>query len=749
MYTIYADDELIYTPDVGELCLYNIILTLEDNSAGTLTFNIVSSHPAFDSLKKLATMIQVADNSRIIWKGRIISDNEDINHIKTIQCEGKLAFLNDSIFPEFDFSGAPDLLFRQIIENHNAQVGERQRFLLGNVTVKDKNDYIVRSSENALKTWKAVKEKCFQSTLGGHVQVRYEAEGDYLDWLEDYQEISEQPISFGKNIIDLLVNTSAEETYTAIRPQGAEIDGKRITIVDVNDGKDYLVDEEKAAEYGVIYADPEESTWDDVTLPENLIRKARERLKSGIVLKKTIEVRAIDLNLTDKQMDALKVCSYVRVVSKLHGIEAWYLLSKAELYIDAPESTKYTLGAVKMALTDTNKQAKSVFEKVMNMSIPTKVGQLKNDKSYTTQAEVEEIIKESGVTAPVIGVYEESDNTYILTIQTAEGSFETPNLMGRQGEPGDIGYSAYDLAAQSGYEGTIEEWLASLKGEPGDIGYSAYDLAVQNGFEGTVEEWLVSLKGTPGDGGQSAYDLAVQNGYEGTVEEWLVSLKGAPGKDATVKIENIVLDSVDGIEENQEPGKLVDALVIKEVFQSVSEGKSMIASAITDKGVETDAGDTLAVMAGNIGKIEAGGSGGNGDCPITSPYEFSLNWVRFSVSSGGSLDQKIYFPVQKLKRFVIKKLYLYMQRVSSNNGVMLFFQICGIKKGSTAVTNVIQRSVSVSRTTSTSTGANFTDYEIDLSEWEEINYCSIFKSTASGTVVYAEATLNFIAELYF
>lgn len=64
---------------------------------------------------------------------------------------------------------------------------------------------------------------------------------------------------------------------------------------------------------------------------------------------------------------------------------------------------------------------------------------------------------------------------------------------------------------------------------------SAYDLAVENGFEGTLEEWLVSLEGEDGKNGQngdngangmSAYEIAVQNGFNGTVEEWLESLKG-------------------------------------------------------------------------------------------------------------------------------------------------------------------------------------------------------------------------------
>lgn len=45
-----------------------------------------------------------------------------------------------------------------------------------------------------------------------------------------------------------------------------------------------------------------------------------------------------------------------------------------------------------------------------------------------------------------------------------------------------------------------------------------------------------------------------------------------------------ILFTIKDITTNETVGKLVDALVIKEVFQSVSDGKSKIALAITDKG---------------------------------------------------------------------------------------------------------------------------------------------------------------------
>lgn len=76
------------------------------------------------------------------------------------------------------------------------------------------------------------------------------------------------------------------------------------------------------------------------------------------------------------------------------------------------------------------------------------------------------------------------------------------------------------------------------------------------------------------------------------------------------QLKDDILKTVETVTENTEEGKSVDALVIKEFFQSVSDGKALLASAITDKGVATDAGDTFSIMAANIGKIEVGGGAG-------------------------------------------------------------------------------------------------------------------------------------------
>ena len=143
---------------------------------------------------------------------------------------------------------------------------------------------------------------------------------------------------------------------------------------------------------------------------------------------------------------------------------------------------------------------------------------------------------------------------------TKYGSNETPvkvqaNVL--EGLKGDTGLSAYELAVQDGYQGTLQEWLKSLVGKDGADAYevakkagytgsreewlktlvgatglSAYELAKSEGYEGSLTEWLASLKGKKGDDGDSAYKVAVHNDYVGDEQAWLASLRGADGKDA-------------------------------------------------------------------------------------------------------------------------------------------------------------------------------------------------------------------------
>jgi len=130
---------------------------------------------------------------------------------------------------------------------------------------------------------------------------------------------------------------------------------------------------------------------------------------------------------------------------------------------------------------------------------------------------------------------------YEYYLKDIEGPPGQRGEQGLQGEVGADGKSAFELAVEKGYEGTLDEWLESLVGETGAAGQngtngkSAFELAVEKGYEGTLDEWLASLVGETGAAGQngtngkSAFELAVEKGYEGTLDEWLASLVGETG----------------------------------------------------------------------------------------------------------------------------------------------------------------------------------------------------------------------------
>ena len=94
---------------------------------------------------------------------------------------------------------------------------------------------------------------------------------------------------------------------------------------------------------------------------------------------------------------------------------------------------------------------------------------------------------------------------------------------GSNGKDGENGLSAYELAVQNGFTGTLTEWLNSLKGTDGKDGAGG-----KNGIDG-----VNGKDGVDGKDGLSAYEIAVQNGFVGTESEWLSSLKGKDGADGT------------------------------------------------------------------------------------------------------------------------------------------------------------------------------------------------------------------------
>lgn len=358
MYEVYCDSFLLYSSTIENLKIISPKVDLEDNKTGSFKFTIYPDHPYYGMINKMTSIITVYQDDYLLFRGRVLNEELGFRNQKSISCEGELAFFLDSIQRPYDYSGSITGFLTQLITAHNSQVDATKQFTLGNVTVTDPNDTIARSSTDYVKTWSVIEDKLIKS-LGGHIIVRHESGVNYVDYLADFQSISNQKIEFAKNLLDMKRNRKGESIITALIPLGAkdEETGEKLTVSSVNDGLDYIYDQDAVDEYGWIFGT---NTWDDVTIASNLLTKGRAYLAGLIDEVNTIQLTAADLSSIEENITSFHLGTYVNVASNPHGIDQNFLVTKLSIDLLNPANNKLTLGGTVESFTNqTNDIVKS------------------------------------------------------------------------------------------------------------------------------------------------------------------------------------------------------------------------------------------------------------------------------------------------------------------------------------------------------------------------------------------------------
>lgn len=358
MYTIYADDTLLYLPGDEELSVLSPMLETQCNAAGTLTFVMLPEHPLYSALHKMRTRIDVRQDDEIIWRGRVLETESDFYRQKTVTCEGELTYLVDSVLHPYklaDYDGTAAGLFRLYLTRHNEAVSEAQQFQIGNVDIET-----LSSVENTGygNTWDEISDNLID-IHGGFLRVRYDGETRYLDWTKESGTSCGQVIRFGENLLDLSEYVSASEVVTCLIPYAGQ-SGSQITIKSVNDGKDYIEDAAGIALYGRIWGVTEFDTKDASTLLEMAKENLHKRLKETI----TITISAVDLHLLDVNAESFRVGDKVRVVSPPHGIDAEYTCTAISLDLVNPDQSEYTFGTPETGMASTTAATSKAVEVV-------------------------------------------------------------------------------------------------------------------------------------------------------------------------------------------------------------------------------------------------------------------------------------------------------------------------------------------------------------------------------------------------
>ena len=356
MIMVYADDITVYNSRLSDYALQALEVTAALNKGGTAEITMPPGHPAYNAFTSYKSIVTVYRDDELLFRGRALYPTDDFYRCRTITCEGERCFLRDAVMRPYLYQDSPEAIFADVIAIYNTQVEEPKQFQVGTVTVTDANDYVRIESESAEQvadTIDKLVERC-----GGYIVFTTNTSGKrVINWYDAMEYRSSQSIEFGKNLLDFTRTTSSTDLATRIVPYGAkdEETGERVTIESVNDGLDFIEDEEAVALRGVI---ARAVYWDDVTVPANLLTKAQQYLATSKMIITSLELSAVDLaalnkygDWTNNLIDSMRVGDIIQVTSQPHGIDDVFLLQERSYNLLDPAQDKITLGKDRATLT--------------------------------------------------------------------------------------------------------------------------------------------------------------------------------------------------------------------------------------------------------------------------------------------------------------------------------------------------------------------------------------------------------------
>lgn len=324
------------------------------NVIDSFQFSISPLNAGYEDIYSYTTLVSVRNDNLNSYEfhGRVLysEDSMDENGYirKDVICESFLGFFCDSqqeYVPEKNWTVGG--LIQHIINCHNAQVEEYKQFYLGEITVTDPNDNIYCGIQYE-NTWETIKKKLID-VLGGEIRFRLIDGRLYLDYCVEFGEVKTTEIALAKNMKSVTREKDPSEIITRLIPLGAkkkaiDEEGKeyeteyRTDISSVNDGKNYIDDEEGTALYGirvgVVY-------FDDVNVPGTLMKRGIDWLFNNNKVQIKYAITPLDLSLIGLDFDSFDIYNYYYVYNSLIGINDTIRVIKKT--IDIVEEVKSTL----------------------------------------------------------------------------------------------------------------------------------------------------------------------------------------------------------------------------------------------------------------------------------------------------------------------------------------------------------------------------------------------------------------------
>lgn len=442
-------------------------LKLKQDGIDELDLTVNPDNPLYANINPFKIHFEVFSDNELLFRGRLLKPTTSMSDSgqfqKQLVIESVLAYLHDSVqrWQRIDDISVAEF-FKLIINNHNSQVEDYKRFKVGRVDVVNSTDNVYRYLDDS-STYDVIQNKLINS-LGGHLQLRMEQDGNYLDYLTEVgrQHETDTTIRLGLNlksasvvrdptaVITRLVPLGATEETTSSENTTGEVSTPRVNIKSVNNGRDYLDDVGLQAQFGIIVGT---QIWEDVTQPANLLTKAKAWLRSQQPVTESWTVTALELSTQDSSIEDFKVKDrylfdniqvagnqYISVIEKDIDFLNWYACSlqigekKKSLSSYQKELKQLNLDAISYRQQIAS-QAKKLIEtsKVSNDALATATEVASSQVIQGTQitgqskqiSELNNLVKELQDQINADGYYAGS----IIDVSEFQGTINWPNVV--------------------------------------------------------------------------------------------------------------------------------------------------------------------------------------------------------------------------------------------------------------------------------------------------------------------------------
>lgn len=408
-----ANELLVYQPGNRQAIVLSPKLTREVSKGGSLTFTMLRTHPHYNNLQKMCTVVSVHQDGKEIWRGRVLSHEADWLNRRVIYCEGALSYFNDSCITPFNYEGNLKQFLQHLIDAHNSMISggdgydeeksydKMKKFELGTVTsalgdlvVKygDRNRYGV--GEDYGSTWDII-NKLVLKTYGGYAYCTYNSKTglnvlNYCDQAIEKDRITTQTIEYGVNLLDFTEKTDANDMFTRIWPMGAKhtvqetetqwkykilwwkvgetevVTGSHEERYGINGASQSAVDEHLPKgyswnrDYGWIQNDETVKKFGviskikefDTESSDETFAAAVQELQKNDRMVMSYEIKAVDLVDAGYDTKRLTFAGFAHIISKPHSIDTTLLCTKLVEPLDHPEKKEYTFGMTRRTLAD-------------------------------------------------------------------------------------------------------------------------------------------------------------------------------------------------------------------------------------------------------------------------------------------------------------------------------------------------------------------------------------------------------------